>query len=236
MSDWQQIGVAFRPQKDFTSPFEPGDFATIVAHSPDQRSIRTAAAFLESVFIDTTQTTDEIIVERICAGDRAAFDVLYERYWSRVFHYVDRRLRNRADTEETVQEVFFRLFSSLDSFRGDAAFGAWVFGLTRRTIANRFKRKQHPTVPLDPEMGEGGDLSPFTSPQTFNPHEAYECQERIARMSRAAGEDLSSEQWDLVRRHHLEDHSIQEIALSLAKSENAVKSNLYRARKLLLAR
>jgi DNA-directed RNA polymerase specialized sigma24 family protein len=39
-----------------------------------------------------------------------------------------------------------------------------------------------------------------------------------------------------VQRHHLQHQSIQDIARDLCKSEDAVKSNLYRARKLLLAR
>ena len=47
---------------------------------------------------------------------------------------------------------------------------------------------------------------------------------------------LSSGQRHLFKLHHLEDRSISEIAVALDKSENAVKSNLYRTRKLLLAR
>ena len=83
-------------------------------------------------------------------GDCAAFDALYRRYFTRIYRFLDRRLNNRADVEETVQEVFINLFSSLDGFRGEAPFAAWVFGLTRRTLANRFKRKRAATVPLPP--------------------------------------------------------------------------------------
>ena len=49
-------------------------------------------------------------------------------------------------------------------------------------------------------------------------------------------QDLSSDQWELFRLRHLENRSIEEIAQQLAKSEDAVKSHLYRARKVLLAR
>ena len=83
-----------------------------------------------------------------CAsGDRAAFDELYQRYFKRVYAFLDKRLRNRWDTEETTQEVFINVFSSLDGYRGDAPFAAWIFGLTRRTLAARFRRKRHPVVP-----------------------------------------------------------------------------------------
>jgi DNA-directed RNA polymerase specialized sigma24 family protein len=49
-------------------------------------------------------------------------------------------------------------------------------------------------------------------------------------------ERLSPEQRQLVELHHLQHHSIEDIARDLHKTEDAVKSNLYRARKLLLAR
>lgn len=191
-----------------------------------------AAAELPSV----TGETDEILVARISGGDRLGFDALYQRYFPRIYRFVERRLDNRADVEETVQEVFFNLFNSLGSFRGDAPFGAWVFGLTRRTIASRFKRKRHATVPFGDEEPEAVDLLLTTIRREPDPHLAYEAQERLAHMERVVERDLSEEQWSLFRLHHLQNRSIHDIARSLNKSEDAVKSNLYRARKLLLAR
>jgi RNA polymerase sigma-70 factor (ECF subfamily) len=179
---------------------------------------------------------DEMLVERILEGDTKPFEILYERYFPRVHRFVARRLRNRADTEETVQEVFINLFSSLRSFRGEAPFGAWVFGLTRRTIAARFKKKQHDTVPLASEEDEQvRSLLPSVRREA-DPLEAYECNERLGRLRSAARQDLSEEQWELFRLHHLENRSIQDIARDMSKTEDSVKSHLYRARKLLMAR
>lgn len=178
---------------------------------------------------------DEHLVEHLRSGDRAAFDVLYERYFPRVFRFVDKRLSNRADVEETVQEVFISIFNSIDGFRGEAPFGAWVFGLTRRTIASRFKRKRHETVPLLSDEGEG-PVHTATIGWRDDPYEAYEFTERLARMEAAIADDLTPEQWELFRLHHLENRTIQDIARSVAKSEDSVKSHLYRARRTLMAR
>jgi len=180
------------------------------------------------------EEADERLVERLRQGDRAAFQILYDRYFRRVYNFLDRRLPTRADAEETTQEVFVALFSSIESFRGEASFAAWVFGITRRTLAARFKRKQHPTVPLadaedDTRAWASHDLG-------GDPLAAYECQERLRRLGSAMERELSPEQRDLVWMHHLQSRSIHDIAAHLGKSEDAVKSNLYRARKLLLAR
>jgi RNA polymerase sigma-70 factor (ECF subfamily) len=178
------------------------------------------------------EVPDAALVQRVIEGDEGAFRVLYDRYFPRVYDFVQRRLRNRADTEETVQEVFINLLSSVESYRGDAPFGAWVFGVTRRTVASRFKRKRHPTVPLADD-----DTSEAPSPglnRHPDPHEAYEVQERLERMAEIALHELTADQRDLFRLHHLQHHSIQHIARMLNKSEDSVKSNLYRARKRLL--
>ena len=55
-------------------------------------------------------------------------------------------------------------------------------------------------------------------------------------MQRAASDILTGEQRLLFLLHHIQNRSIQEIARQVAKSEDAVKSHLYRARKALLAR
>lgn len=178
--------------------------------------------------------SDEALVLRISGGEEEAFTELYERYFKRVYIFVSKRLSNRADVEETVQEVFISVLTSLDGYRGDAPFAAWVFGVTRRTIAARFKRKRHPTVPLsdeDQDVAASVEANHLPSPL-----EAYEGEEFLAQVETKLASKLSSEQRQLFRLHHLEDRSISEIAVALDKSENAVKSNLYRARKLLLAR
>ena len=177
---------------------------------------------------------DEILVQRVRCGDQAAFQLLYERYFRRIYRFLDRRLSNRADTEETTQEVFINVFSSIESFRGEAPFAAWVFGLTRRTLAARFKRKRHPMVPLPDPDAEGSEWGIGDS--SGNPLAAYEYRERLDRLAGAMRERLSPEQRQLVELHHLQHHSIEDIARDLHKTEDAVKSNLYRARKLLLAR
>jgi RNA polymerase sigma-70 factor (ECF subfamily) len=179
---------------------------------------------------------DEVLVARVAQGERSAFDLLYERYFHRVYRFVDRRLGNRADVEETVQEVFFHLYSSIPSFRGDAPFAAWVFGVTRRTLASRFKRRRLDSVPLGDDEPDGVDALASSLQREPDPLQVYECNERLARLETAIERDLSAEQWQLFQLHHLENRSIQEIARDTRKSEDAVKSHLYRARRLLLAR
>ena len=180
---------------------------------------------------------DEELIERaVSRGDRAAFELLYERYFPRVYAFVARRMSNRADVEETVQEAFFGVFAGLASFRGEGAFAAWVLGVARRTVAGRFKKRQHATVPLDDTSeAESFDLGTAGLHREATPLEHYECGERIARLQATAERELNAEQRRLFELHHLEHLPIHEIASLLEKSADSVKSNLYRARRLLLS-
>ncbi len=180
--------------------------------------------------------SDEQLVLRVRSGEKDAFDLLYGRYVGRVYRFVETRLHNRADVEETTQEVFVNVFTSLGSFRAEAPFAAWVLGVARHTISGRFKKKQHPTVPL--QTDESGELEtvPDAAIQDTTPLDYYELRERIDQLESAAEHDLTPEQRQLFRLHHLEHRPIAEVAVLLDKSVDAVKSNLYRVRKVLLSR
>ena len=59
--------------------------------------------------------TDDELISQVKMGDRDAFDLLYERYISRVYHFVDKRLRNRAGPAVLGREEAY-LFGRADSF------------------------------------------------------------------------------------------------------------------------
>jgi len=223
----------------------PARFAPGLQNAPGRESATGAQAGAGGPSDRGTEATspsratvpDESLVDRVRAGERAAFDELYQRYFKRVYAFLDKRLRNRWDTEETTQEVFINVFSSLDGYRGDAPFAAWIFGLTRRTLAARFRRKRHPVVPLaeDDEEGSIASLTAAGQPEA-TPLEHYEFNERASQIVRTLENEISDEQRTVFELHHLESVPIADIARTLSKSEDSVKSNLYRTRKLLLTR
>ena len=104
-------------------------------------------------------------------------------------------------------------------------------GLPPRSTWRR-RRSEHTRNVTNAELV---DESGASAGRDADPHLVYEFNERLQRLQRGV-DDLSSDQWELFRLRHLENRSIEEIAQQLAKSEDAVKSHLYRARKVLLAR
>jgi len=93
------------------------------------------------------------------AGDRAAFGRLIERYEHTVYAVAMRRLRNPAEAEELVQEVFVQALQKLGQLREPAAVGGWLRSITVHMAINRLTRRS-PVMGMEPEVidGAGSDV------------------------------------------------------------------------------
>jgi RNA polymerase sigma-70 factor (ECF subfamily) len=100
--------------------------------------------------IDARSTDTAALVRAACAGDRAAFGTLYERY-ARFVHGVLLANAEREDVQDLVQEVFFRALRQLHTLREPAAFGSWIATVARNE-ARMHHRAARPTVELSEQL------------------------------------------------------------------------------------
>ena len=82
-------------------------------------------------------------------NDRAAFGLLAERYERAVYATALRRLRNHAEAQELVQEVFVQALRKLNQLRTPECFGGWLRSITVRMAINRAARAQ-PALATEP--------------------------------------------------------------------------------------
>ena len=110
--------------------------------------------------------SDELLIARIREADETAFNTLYDRYFQRVYTFSFARLRNHADAEEVVQEVFTSVFRSIDAYRGDSSLISWIYGIARNTVNNqlrRIKTQEQRMEKARPELVRaGGSMSTST--------------------------------------------------------------------------
>lgn len=84
---------------------------------------------------------DEELVKRAQGGDRAAFSVLTQRYYAKIFGYAYRSCGQRQDAEDVAQEVCIKLAQQLKGFRFESKFSTWLYRLAINCL-NDFYRKQ----------------------------------------------------------------------------------------------
>jgi RNA polymerase sigma-70 factor (ECF subfamily) len=94
---------------------------------------------------------DEELVQLIQKDDQEAFNLLYERYLSKVYQRVWYVVPNQ-DVEDVTQEVFLAAMKSIKTFRGDSKFSTWLRTLTNRQVADYYRRREREGKELDMEL------------------------------------------------------------------------------------
>ena len=80
------------------------------------------------------------LVERLRRRERDAAEALVTEYGDRVYRLALRITGNPSDAEEVVQDAFWTVTRKIDTFRGDAAFGSWLYRITANAAYQKLRR------------------------------------------------------------------------------------------------
>lgn len=138
-----------------------------------QRAPRTASIH----GVSHVEPNDGELIQRVGAGDRAAFEQLYRRYTRPVFGLALRRLGDRGRAEDALQDAFAAIWRSAKSFdpaRG--AGGAWLYAVARNAIVDGLRRRPEPAfqAPEEPSPERGPDERAEASWLAWRVHRALE--------------------------------------------------------------
>ncbi len=174
----------------------------------------------------TLSDEDRKIVEAIRSGDTEAFNGLYNRHFRRIYNFAIRKLGDAAEAEDVTQEVFTAVFCCLDRFQGRSDLVVWIYGICRNILNNRLRRRGGiRLVSLD-------ELPADVGPVDQGPLARAEARQTLGRVQ-AAIEELPTDQRRILELRHAQRLAIRKIAEIMDRSEDAVKSSLYRARRTL---
>ena len=185
-----------------------------------------------------TIDADELLIERIKAGDMAAYNAMVIRHYDRIFSRVLQLLNNKQDAEEVTQDTFIRAHRGLENFRGDASFSTWLYQIATNLAHNRywywFRRKRDQSISLDQSQCEDGSLilENVMPCADENPAEAVVTQEFVDRVS-ACMQYLNDKHKEVLILRNVKNLTYDEIAQQLEISVGTVKSRIARARESL---
>ena len=80
---------------------------------------------------------------------RSNYEDIVSLHSERVYNLALRMLGNREDAEEATQDVFVRVFQSMDNFRGDSSLSTWIWRITTNVCITRRKKKNIDAISLD---------------------------------------------------------------------------------------
>lgn len=171
-----------------------------------------------------TDGSDNELAGKAAAGDRSAFAALLERHYDRIYRLAWRWCGSRETAEDIAQDVVVKLASAIRSFRGESAFGTWLYRIAHTTTADHLRAAQRmqPTAPSNVMMLMDAASSTATPEQEVLGQTLWDAVRR-----------LPPQQRDAILLVYGEDLSHQEAAAILGCSEKTVSWHLHEARKRL---
>jgi RNA polymerase sigma-70 factor (ECF subfamily) len=99
--------------------------------------------------------TDRLLIQSIRAGDSGAWDQLIARYEGRLLAFVDRRLHDRAASEDVVQETFVGFLNSLPNFDDRRELQTYLFTIASHKLTDHLRRQgRHPLHHVSESPGD----------------------------------------------------------------------------------
>ncbi|MFG0275211.1 MAG: RNA polymerase sigma factor [Phycisphaerales bacterium] len=172
--------------------------------------------------------TDEELALRAQAGSAAAFALLVERFETRLFSFILRRVRNHADAEDLTQEAFVRAWGSIRRYKPAWRFSTWLYTIASRAAVNHLRRAQVRRRTSDTDLRQA---EPAPAPSA-----GVEGAETRSEVWRVAQEALTDAQFTALWLRYVEDLSMRDIGRVLGKSTVGVRALLFRARSALIDR
>ncbi|MGC8667435.1 MAG: sigma-70 family RNA polymerase sigma factor [Chthonomonadales bacterium] len=171
------------------------------------------------------------LVERCKRGDREAFDALMRRHERKVYNFAYRLSGNYDEANDIAAEAFVRVYTRIQSFRGESAFLTWLFRIVTNVFLDaRKRRRSRPAESLE-QLIEADDrgLARHAEEASVNPQVELERSERDAMLQKAIA-TLPEYQRAMILLYHVEGMSYEQIAATMDLPIGTVKSRLNRAR------
>jgi len=172
---------------------------------------------------------EQVWLEQARQGDKAAFGKLIEAYQTPVYNLAYRMLNNAGEAEEAAQEAFIRAYTRLDSYNPEHKFSTWMLSITSNYCIDLIRKRRALLLSIDEPLPPHPALM---SDNAKGPEAQVVMNEQQA-MVQALLQELPEDYRQTVVLRYWYDLSYDEIAEMMDTTVSAIKSRLFRARRLL---
>ena len=175
--------------------------------------------------VEKKSLSDEQLVHEYLNGSSGSIGMLYERYYSKVYHQCLSYARNHEDAFDLAQDILMKAFSNLETFSGKSRFSTWLFSITRNhciSQAIKLNRKSSEDLSLRHFLlAEGTDGEDY--------EERCRMEDMELRLEEYLGR-LSEDERKILELKYLQNYSVKDLQNEFTLSASAIKMRLLRAR------
>lgn len=168
------------------------------------------------------QKTDEALIREFQDGDVRAFNELVRRYQERVYWIARRLVGDHADADDVAQEVFIKVYDSLQGFRSEASFFTWLYRVTVNAALNLLRKNRIKEFVRFDDV-----VLPLISDEP-QPDVQLEGKQQRTRLEEAIAKLPQKQRAVFVLRYY-ENLPYEEIARLLKRSVGGMKANYFQA-------
>jgi RNA polymerase sigma-70 factor (ECF subfamily) len=185
--------------------------------------------------VASTDADDQHLVKAAQAGDRRAFQALYQRYERKVFSVAYGFLRNQEDALDVLQEAFIKVHRYLPNFEGQSSFYTWLYRIVANLCIDHLRRSgRKRDVEFDDRLRHdgGNEASPNLGSLTAlgDPSAAVKNKEILAAVQDSLGK-LSDKHRAVIVMRELQGLSYADMAKAMNCSKGTIMSRLFHARR-----
>lgn len=182
---------------------------------------------------DEARPDETTLLERLRAGEDAAYEELVRLYGPRLLAVARRFLRSEDDAQDAVQDAFLNAFRSIDSFEGQARISTWlhriVVNASLMKLRTRRRKPEQSIEELLPNFLEDGHMTNLATPWRKAGEDEVELAQLRGLLLQKA-QQLPDSFRNVLLLRDIEGLDTEEAAQLLEISTAAVKTRLHRAR------
>ncbi len=177
--------------------------------------------------------TDKELVLRVQKGDKAAFDLLVQKYQAKIITLVQRYVNDPSIALDVAQEAFVKAYRGLETFRGESAFYTWLYRIAINTAKNHLVAEKRRTPESEISAQDAELYSDNAALRDIGSPERMLLAQEIETIVLQTIEGLPQELKTAILLREVEGMSYDEIASTMACPIGTVRSRIFRAREVI---
>lgn len=179
------------------------------------------------------RASDQLLVERVKAGDKHAFDLLVLKYQHRIIKLIMRYVKDPAEAMDVSQEAFLKAYRAIPKFRGESAFYTWMYRIAINTAKNHLVAARRRPLDHAAEISEPEEFEWHTSLQDADSPEGKAMGEELRATVERTIAELPDELRTAIVLREIDGLSYEQIAQVMECPVGTVRSRIFRAREAL---
>lgn len=181
---------------------------------------------------ENNKLEDLIIIKRLLEGKISEFEKIEKKYRPTITLLIRKMIKNEEDVQDLVQEIFIKIYSSIEKYNQKYPFSAWIYKIASNHCIDFLRKKRLQTISISYSIDDNNEKTFDIQDNTSHPEQELINNEN-KNILQIAMSKLPDKYQEIIRLRHEEDMDYKGISYHLKIPIGTVKAQLFRARKLL---